>query len=126
MPWPFCFYLSTLFYLIVGCCFCCISSCIVLLFNTRKESIQWALCLKEINELDGELLNIYYSFVHRKHSGDNIKILLIRNTSCYRARLLVKRSSDRSCSCGMVRTNMHLISPGYPQPSAIWQCSILD
>ena len=36
--------------------------------------------------------------------------------------LQVKRSSDRSCTWGMIRYKFHLISPGCPQPSIALQC----
>ena len=41
------------------------------------------------------------------------------------AGLQINRSSDRSCTWGMIHIKIHLISPGYPRRSIALQCRIV-
>ena len=43
----------------------------------------------------------------------------------WRAELLVNRSSDRSCTTGMMYNKIHIISPGCPRPDIALQCKIV-
>ena len=42
----------------------------------------------------------------------------------YRAGLQIK-CGNQSCTWGMIRTKIHLISPGFPRPSSAIQCRIV-